>query len=111
MKLQKLVLIAFGLSAAFLGANAVSAEDAFYQIPSKELTLTAGAMPSYPNTGGYFMAAHGLAAQSYAVLDGEGEAYVGFSKTAEASPWIAPIGDAMALCVRAPRDKDVTGRL
>ena len=111
MKLRNLLALALVLSAALCQTNSLFAEDAYYHVPFKELTLTSGVMPDY-SAGSEFGRMPGSGAvEPYAVVDGDGEAYAGDSIQVEPFGGNSSIKEDMTLSVRAPKDKDVTGRL
>ena len=86
------------------------ANDAYYSLPVSSLTFTDGALPPNPTRGNWRRWQTLSAIQPYAVLDGEGEAYLGGNWTATWSP--NPVDSAgRTLSVRAPENKEVTGRL
>jgi len=88
-------------------AVAAMAEDAYYDVPLRELTLTEGELPrggSYDRTA--------LERVPYAVLDGKGEAYLHFQQGAWQS-WQGPafLYDNTSLAICAPPGGEVTGHL
>lgn len=102
MNCKKMILAPVVLAALATGALA---EDAYFHVPVTALHFTEGALPTgSPPT----MRAQVL--RPYAALDGEGEAYV---TGEDYLPWQAPAENYrnVALAVRAPKGKEVTGRL
>ena len=100
----------FLLSTLFtsLGA-AVLAEDTYYHETISSLTFIEGALPVGAEPRNFDWQRAPLF-QPYAVLDGEGEVYVGGDNL---GPWRPPdqVYRSATLVARAPKGKDVTGRL
>jgi len=98
------------LIAAVGGAQAVTAKDAYYDLPLRELRLVEGSLPDttkIPNWQRY-----GLfqMMEPYATIDGQGEAYLtgrGVWPSPQDSSWL----DTARILIRAPQGKDVAGRL
>src|SRR5258706_4238367 len=88
--------------------HAVLAEDAFFFVPVRSLSFVGQGLPAVSaptHTRWQTWAAE----RPYAALDGEGEAYV---ESAGSSPWTGNNSLAQErIAIRAPKGKDVTGRL
>jgi hypothetical protein len=85
------------------------AEDAYYRVPLTSLKLTEGQLPTRQEwTGSAWEKAEAL--QPYAVIDGDGEVYVGGEAL---QSWGQPgrLFQNMTLAVRAAKGHNVTGRL
>lgn len=97
------------LIVAASSAGAAVAEDAYYDIPIRELKLVEGNLPAGPK--GWRRYDFARVMQPYATVEGQGEAYVSRqgwpvrSRPDNASPL-----NAARVLIRAPRGKDVTGR-
>ncbi|HEX4643972.1 MAG TPA: hypothetical protein VH598_00030, partial [Verrucomicrobiae bacterium] len=89
-------------------AMAARGEDAYYQVRFTDLNFTEGALPKERTPGSSRIWLAGQAMEPYAVLDGEGEAFIG---GATFEPWMQNAYRDEILAVRAPKDKEVTGRL
>jgi hypothetical protein len=104
MKLRQLLLSFLALSCSL-----ALAEDAYYNVPLTSLTLSEGKLPaSFEWHGANWRMMEPL--QPYAMLDGDGEAYVGGEAF---QPW-GPQQRAfqnMFLAIRAPSGSSFTGRL
>jgi len=87
-----------------LAVGQAAAEDAYYEVRLADLKLTEGQLPDEP------AAWEGEVPQSrgYAILDGQGEAYVRYPQGWVA--WRDPVAN-LALSICAPAGQDVTGRL
>ena len=100
------------IAAILVSAVAARAEDAFYRIPIRDLTLTEGTLPA-PTTGPSWRGQNRRQAMlPRVVLDGPGEAFV-VSDQGQFNRW-APFNEILdqgRVCLRAPKGKDVTGRL
>lgn len=87
----------------------IVAQDAFYHAPLNSLKFSQGSLPTAykPGRSNWQLLA---SFQPYAVLDGEGEAYIGGENL---QPWSPPVEllRTATLVVRAPAGKPVTGRL
>ncbi len=104
MKLHRLILTCLALSCSL-----VLAEDAYYHVPLTSLTISEGTLPTHFEGGGSGWQMMD-ALQPYAVLDGEGEAFIGGEAL---QPW-GPAERAyqnMFLAFRAPKGSPLTGRL
>src|SRR5690348_8728774 len=108
MKLRNLLLLSVLL--ALPAANAARAEDVYYNIRFADLTFTQGALPKHASgtVGKHWRTAETF--QPYAVLDGAGEVY---PTGAAVERWTPPdqLYQQGTLAIRAPKDKEVTGRL
>src|SRR5438552_873681 len=93
-----------------LGATAASAEDSYYHLPVISLTLVEGTLPERSTPGDVRRWQMLPAFQPYAVLDGEGEVYVGVENL---QPWDTRNRsyEDSVVAMRAPQGKDVSGRL
>lgn len=107
-------LSAVGVLSLLIGAARAADDDAYYCVSVGKLELIEGALPKAvdnPDWRNYYL--RGQSLQAYAVIDGEGEAYLRYDAP---TPWrtIGP-GEAEAerdhLAVRAPRGRDITGKL
>jgi len=85
------------------------AEDAFFHVPLTSLTFIEGALPT-GSTPKMFDFQLFPVFQPYAALDGEGEVYIGGESL---RPWTPPerLYSNSILAARAPKGKEVTGRL
>jgi hypothetical protein len=104
MKLRNLLLTFCTVS-----CSVTLAEDAYYSIPLTSLKLVEGHLPSSFNWSRSAWE-NAETSQPYAVVDGEGEVYVGSEAL---QPWGSP-GRAfqnMTLAIQAVKGRDVTGRL
>ena len=104
-------LVVAWASFALLCAHSLRAEDAFYRVPLANLTFTEGSLPAQTNHDR--MDWRDLSArttQSYAVLDGEGEVYVGGLTFQPWMPAPEPYREGF-LAIRAPADKEISGFL
>jgi hypothetical protein len=101
----------FVLALLALSGPLAPAQDAFYQVPLTSLTLSGGQLPSefqWGRSSSAWQMAEAL--QPYAVLDGEGEAFLGGEAF---RPW-APAETAYRnayLAVRAPKGNPIAGTL
>src|SRR5438874_2282566 len=107
-------------SAVILALLAISimsrAEDAYYSMPLRDLKINEGKLPDYGSPQvNWTLWQRTAAMQPYAVLDGPGEAYI---PSQQLAPWIAPvpaglenIANGPTIAVRAPKGKEVTGRV
>src|ERR1039457_4431553 len=104
MKLRQLLLACLMLS-----CTSVLAEDAYYHVPLASLTLSEGKLPASFEWGdsAWEMVE---AVQPYAVLDGDGEAYVGGQSLQPGNPSDRAFQN-MFLAIRAPNGGAPTGRL
>ena len=95
MKLRQLLLACLMLS-----CTSVLAEDAYYHVPLASLTLSEGKLPASFEWGdsAWEMVE---AVQPYAVLDGDGEAYVGGQSLQSGNPSDRAFQN-MFLAIRAP---------
>src|SRR6267154_28287 len=104
MKLRGLLLSFLALSCSL-----ALAEDTYYHVPLSSLTFLEGKLPSdFQWSGSAWQMAEALS--PYAVLDGEGEAFIGGEAL---RPWGRPetAYQNTFLAVRAPKGSAVTGRL
>ncbi|MGQ9575935.1 MAG: redoxin family protein [Thermoguttaceae bacterium] len=116
--------------AVLLVAPAAAAEDAYYWVALRDLRLTEGSLPTELTQGPWGRIRNGQAMQPYAVLDVEGEAFVGLEEYPFSRRSIGATGpaaepaagqadakmplalrDPAGIAIRAPGGKDVTGRL
>lgn len=99
---------------SFLVSAAPAADDAYYCVPLSKLELTEGSLPKGgDNPDWRNFALRGESLQAYAVIEGEGEAYVRYETPV---PWRTPGPNAAEaerdhLAVRAPQGRDVAGKL
>ena len=99
-------------------ATAALAGDAYYQVPVRELKLVEGSLPTKSEKQDWRTLMRSQAMQSYAVLEGQGEAYV-VDRGDASDPWFSSTGPALPatadggtrVLVRAPQGKDVAGHL
>ena len=98
--------------AILASAVAARAEDAYYRIPIRDLTITEGALPVQKDASRHWRSRVGGAMLPRVVLDGPGEAYVG-SEQGQLNSWMElnNILDQGRVHLRAPKGQDVTGRL
>jgi hypothetical protein len=89
-------------------AMAAQGEDAYYQVRFVDMNFTEGALPKERTPGFSRSWLAGQAMEPYAVLDAEGDVFIG---GATFEPWMQGNYQDEILAVRAPKDKDVTGRL
>jgi hypothetical protein len=95
---------------AVSSAGAAVAKDAYYDVPLRELKLVEGSLPVAAKIRNWQPYELIQSMRPYATVDGQGEAYV-----MGRVPW-QPSYDSAApgtarLLIRAPRGKDVAGRL
>ena len=83
--------------------RAVAAENAYYDVSLGDLKLTQGQLPA--TVSGVLLGT--AQSRGYAILDGQGEAYLRFPADLA---WQSPIAN-VALSVCAPAGQDVTGKL
>jgi hypothetical protein len=90
-------------------AHSALAVDAFFHIPVPSLTFTEGALPTGSAPRKFDLQLF-PAFQPYAALDGEGEVFIGGETL---MPWSPPerLYSNSILAARAPKGKEVTGRL
>src|SRR5436190_21060804 len=84
-------------------APAAFAEDAYFHVPVPSLTFVGRGLPPGSTPTRWQTAA---AERPYAALDGEGEVYI----DGVSSPW-GGASDQEHIAVRAPKGKEITGRL
>ena len=93
-----------------LSNQAAVTEDAYFHLPIAGLTFAEGTLPGQPNPTGWHRWQTLPAFQPYAVLDGEGEVYIGGESL---QPW--NLGnrfyDNTTIAMRAAKGKDLSGRL
>jgi hypothetical protein len=98
------------LCAILAAHQTVAAADAYYHLPVASLTLTQGSWPANTEGVDWRHWQKAAAMQPYAVLNGDGEAYLaGYASV----PWEAA-GDRSrerTISLRAPENKEVTGQL
>ncbi len=104
----------FALALAALAWTApLAAEDAYYSLPLDRLELTEGSLPKAEGAPDWRYWQRREMMDAYATLDGPGEVYVDWERNRPFTA--APVGGAAAerdrIAVRAPADKDVSGRL
>jgi hypothetical protein len=100
--------------AAAVWASRVAAEDAYYYVPLDKLELTEGSLPKGGEDLGMFYYEYWQFLYPYAILDGDGEAYVfDLASLRYLTPWDASRerGATPHISVTAPAGKAVTGRL
>jgi hypothetical protein len=85
------------------------AEDAYYQVPVSGLKLTEGTLPEPGRSWSGSRWQLLPATQPYAVLDGQGEVYIG--NPGGDMPWMPPVFESATLSIRAPKGAEITGRL
>lgn len=93
-----------------LFSQAAVTEDAYFHLPIAALTFAEGTLPGQPNPAGLRRWQTFPAFQPYAVLDGEGEVYIGGESL---QPWDlgSRFYDNTTIAIRAAKGKDVSGRL
>ncbi len=91
-------------------APAAWAEDIFFHLPIASLTFSEGALPARSDSSNFRRWQTLPALQPYAVLDGEGEVYIGGEGL---QPWSPPgrLYENTTIAIRAAAGKDVSGRL
>ena len=106
------------VTACFLAAAAVAqANDAYYDIPIRELKLLEGKLPERPNEYNWRHYQQAMAMEPYIVLDGPGEGYFtgpgawGGNTWQYASPVAASPSLVFSVHLRAPQGQEVKGRL
>ncbi|MCZ7634808.1 MAG: hypothetical protein M5U12_01285 [Verrucomicrobia bacterium] len=107
---MKILAAWFGLlcGVGCFGLQSARAADVYYHLPTAALTLTDGAWPGESGDAGLREWRTAWALQSYAVLDGPGEAYFDGET---AFPWAGEPAEPVSLAICAPAGQDVTGRL
>src|SRR5207237_7070952 len=107
MKFRKITVAALA-SAIFL--HAALADDAYFHLPVSSLHFTDGALPDSSGSTGLRAFPNGSALSPYAILEGEGEIYLGGEGFVW---WESPrrLYQNLILAIRAHKDKVVTGRL
>ncbi|MDB6109673.1 MAG: hypothetical protein JWR69_1423 [Pedosphaera sp.] len=109
MKIRNMLTVSLLL--VLLGTQAVLAEDVYYHVRFGDLTFTEGALPKETSSSWesrQWRTAEAM--QPYAVLDGAGEVFLAGEA---ADRWTPPVQvyQQGILAIRAPKDKEVTGRL
>jgi len=105
----RMLQVAVGV-VALVAAGTVAAEDAFYRVPIESLEITEGEWPDGDaNWKWRLWWQRDMVIQAYAVLDGEGEAYV--SALAYRRGAKVPQEYKAFLTIRSPAGRDVTGQL
>ncbi|MCC7294145.1 MAG: hypothetical protein IT449_18945 [Phycisphaerales bacterium] len=94
-------------------AGAALADDAYYRVPLPQLQLTQGSWPVHepvPASRYYRMSS---VMQPYAILDGEGEAFVEVADAETLFGWATPQDsvERSTLLVKAPRGADLAGHV
>lgn len=97
-----------------VGVRAARAAEAFYSVPISELSLTEGQLSAededFSNISWRKRMQWGLSMRPYAVVDGEGEAYVQTSLE-RSFAWDATATRAGSLTLRSPTPRTLEGRL
>ncbi len=99
--------------AVLAAAGIAAAEDAYYEVPLRDLQITKGSLPTDSERQANWRSFQRIRAMGpYAVLAGEGEVYFDF-RNRNFSPWTPPseLADQATLLVRAEKGQEVTGRL
>src|SRR5882724_1303941 len=92
-----------------LSCSLALAEDAYYHVPLSSLTLLEGKLPKdFQQSGSYWQM--GEALLPYAVLDGDGEAFVS-SERPRRGRFTEVIRHNAPLVLRSPKGNPLTGRL
>jgi len=98
------------VAAALLLCSVAFAEDMYFELRISSMKFIDGALP-VPSELSEARSLEILPAlEPYAVLDGEGEAYVGRDSSESRSPSDRPFQNRV-IFIRAPKDKEVTGHL
>ena len=92
----------------FLSLLPARGADAFFSLPTASVTLTEGTWPAATDRFEWRRWQMAPALQSYAVLDGQGEAFLSYDAR---PPWDSSRTVEQTLVIRAPASQDVTGRL
>ena len=114
-RLRSRTIVTYGcaISLAILVTTSAIAEDVFYSLPIKDLKFTQGKLPSDTDAARpsrvHWMIYRNMS--PYAVLDGEGEAYVHLLNGQ--NPWMAPAQRAAQanIVIRVPAPRKITGML
>lgn len=103
-----LILLSFCCVLGLAPFGDARAADAYYHLPASSLKLTEGAWPAATDAFRWRRWQMAAVVNAYAVLDGEGEAYVSADTN---EPWREESPVEQVIAIRAPAGREVTGRL
>jgi hypothetical protein len=99
------------LVVALGSAGVAVADDAYYNVPFRELKLAEDSQPTAGAVSHWRRYAFAPAMQPYVALDGEGEAYAMGEGSENPITQLYGTPTIERICIRAPQGKDVVGRI